>query len=218
MCALNCPAWKLQNSLVVEREVGDDEYTLMVRGLVHLGGCFHPVTNEYRGPPHRKLVDRHVRNWMQSRSDFPEEEEKALSCMVAFVNRFDGSMVHRYVRMVPEERRIALAPPQRRRGGIGVWSREEVAAEIDRQGMTDTIRSQVDAAMALSDVREFLEQEKEKGKGANHSEKKGTHDSGKENLVNSGKRENLLKKRVENHEKGKIESRFRVKFVHLFCP
>ena len=206
MCALNCPAWKLQNSLVVEREVGDDEYTLMVRGLVHLGGCFHPVTNEYRGPPHRKLVDRHVRNWMQSRSDFPEEEEKALSCMVAFVNRFDGSMVHRYVRMVPEERRIALAPPQRRRGGIGVWSREEVAAEIDRQGMTDTIRSQVDAAMALSDAREFLERKGEKGKGANHSKEKekGTQSSGKENsrnFVNSEKRENLLKKRVENHEK-----------------
>ena len=212
MCAaLNCPAWKLQNSLVVEREVGDDEYTLMVRGLVHLGGCFHPVTNEYRGPPHRKLVDRHVRNWMQSRSDFPEEEEKALSCMVAFVNRFDGSMVHRYVRMVPEERRIALAPPQYRRGGIGVWSREEVAAEIDRQGMTDTIRSQVDAAMALSDAREFLEHKREKEKEADHSrsshsrkKEKGTQSSGKENsrnFVNSERRENLLKKRVENHEK-----------------
>ena len=145
---------------------------------------------------------------MQSRSDFPEEEEKALSCMVAFVNRFDGSMVHRYVRMVPEERRIALAPPQRRRGGIGVWSREEVAAEIDRQGMTDTIRSQVDAAMALSDAREFLEHKGEKEKEADHSrkkeKKKGTQSSGKENsriFVNSERRENLLKKRVENHEK-----------------
>jgi hypothetical protein len=113
--------------------------------------------------------------------------------------------------MVPEERRIALAPPQRRRGGIGVWSREEVAAEIDRQGMTDTIRSQVDAAMALSDAREFLEHKREKEKGTNHSrtshsreKEEGTQSSGKENsrnFVNSEKRENLLKKRVENHEK-----------------
>jgi hypothetical protein len=111
--------------------------------------------------------------------------------------------------MVPEERRIALAPPQRRRGGIGVWSREEVAAEIDRQGMTDTIRSQVDAAMALSDAREFLEHKGEREKEADHSrkkekKKKGTQSSGKENsrnFANSERRENLLKKRVENHEK-----------------
>eukprot|EP00978_Attheya_sp_CCMP212_P035770 scaffold157673_cov60-Attheya_sp.AAC.1 len=37
MCAaLNCPAWRLQNSLVAPRRLGDDEYTAMVRGLVYL--------------------------------------------------------------------------------------------------------------------------------------------------------------------------------------
>eukprot|EP00978_Attheya_sp_CCMP212_P026769 scaffold88617_cov63-Attheya_sp.AAC.5 len=36
---------------------------------------------------------------MQSRSNFPEKEEQALSSMVAFVNRFDGSLVHRFVPM-----------------------------------------------------------------------------------------------------------------------
>eukprot|EP00978_Attheya_sp_CCMP212_P042688 scaffold264778_cov30-Attheya_sp.AAC.1 len=55
--------------------------------------------------------------------------------MVAFVNRFDRSLVHRFVPMVPEERRLALAPPRHRRGGgIGAWSRDEVASEISRLG------------------------------------------------------------------------------------
>eukprot|EP00978_Attheya_sp_CCMP212_P006288 scaffold14239_cov58-Attheya_sp.AAC.2 len=99
----------------------------MVRGLVYLAGCFHPKTNEFVGAHHPKMVDRQVQNWLDSRELYPEEEEKALSCMVAFVNRFDGSLVHRFVPMVPEERRLALAPPRRRRGGgIGAWSRDEV--------------------------------------------------------------------------------------------
>jgi hypothetical protein len=112
MCAaLNCPAWRLQNSLVAPKRLGDDEYTAMVRGLVHLAGCFHPETNEYIGDTHPKMVDQHIRTWMRSKELYPDEEEKALSCMVAFVNRFDGSLVHRIVPMVPEERRLALAPP-----------------------------------------------------------------------------------------------------------
>eukprot|EP00978_Attheya_sp_CCMP212_P042474 scaffold259471_cov35-Attheya_sp.AAC.1 len=65
----------------------------MVRDLVYLAGCFHPTTNEFVGAPHPKMVDRQVRNWLDSRELYPEEEEKALSCMVAFVNRFDGSLV-----------------------------------------------------------------------------------------------------------------------------
>eukprot|EP00978_Attheya_sp_CCMP212_P021251 scaffold61909_cov47-Attheya_sp.AAC.1 len=149
MCAaLNCPAWHLQNSLVAPGRLGDDEYAVMVRGLVYLAGCFHPKTNEFVGAPHPKMVDRQVRNWLDSRELYPEEEEKALSCMVAFVNRFDGSLVHHFVPMVPEERRLALAPPWRHRGGgIGTWSRDEVASEIARLGMTDAIRSQADASM-----------------------------------------------------------------------
>eukprot|EP00978_Attheya_sp_CCMP212_P037580 scaffold178818_cov36-Attheya_sp.AAC.1 len=92
------------------------------------------------------MVERQVQNWLNSRELYPEEEEKALSCMVAFVNRFDGSLVHRFIPMVPEERRLALAPPRRRRGGgIGTWSLDEVASEIARLGMTDAIRSQADA-------------------------------------------------------------------------
>eukprot|EP00978_Attheya_sp_CCMP212_P023252 scaffold70812_cov67-Attheya_sp.AAC.2 len=59
MCAaLNCPAWRLQNSLVAPRRLGDDEYTVMVRGLVYLAGCFHPTTNEFVGSPHPKMVER----------------------------------------------------------------------------------------------------------------------------------------------------------------
>eukprot|EP00978_Attheya_sp_CCMP212_P034857 scaffold148618_cov50-Attheya_sp.AAC.1 len=80
------------------------------------------------------MVERQVRNWLDSRELYPEEEEKALSCMVAFVNRFNGSLVHRFVPMVPEERRLALAPPRRRRGGggIGAWSLDEVASDWAR--------------------------------------------------------------------------------------
>jgi GNAT superfamily N-acetyltransferase len=185
MCAaLNCPAWRLQNSLVAPTSLGDDEYTAMVRGLVHLAGCFHPETNEYIGAPHPKMVDRHIRTWMESKELYPDEEEKALSCMVAFVNRFDGSLVHRFVPMVPEERRLALAPPRRRRG-IGAWSFEEVSAEIGRLGMTDAIRSQADASMARSDAREFLEK---KGKQKEKSGFEGRRDgsSGKENWENPG--------------------------------
>eukprot|EP00978_Attheya_sp_CCMP212_P041156 scaffold232337_cov26-Attheya_sp.AAC.1 len=57
MCALNCPAWSLQDSLVASVVSVDDEYTAMVRGLVHLAGCFHPETNAYQGAPHSKMVD-----------------------------------------------------------------------------------------------------------------------------------------------------------------
>eukprot|EP00978_Attheya_sp_CCMP212_P023622 scaffold72709_cov47-Attheya_sp.AAC.1 len=82
----------------------------MIRGLVHLAGCFHSTTNAYQGGPHPKMVDRNIRLWMRSRSDCPEEEEQALnlSSMVAFVNHFDGSLVHRFVPMVPLERRKIL--------------------------------------------------------------------------------------------------------------
>eukprot|EP00978_Attheya_sp_CCMP212_P033003 scaffold131291_cov35-Attheya_sp.AAC.1 len=51
MCAaLNCPVWRLQNSLVAPRRLGDDddEYTAMVRGLVYLAGCFHPTIKKIR--------------------------------------------------------------------------------------------------------------------------------------------------------------------------
>eukprot|EP00978_Attheya_sp_CCMP212_P002182 scaffold4468_cov22-Attheya_sp.AAC.1 len=79
MCAaLNCPAWRLQNSLIAPKRLGDDKYTAMVRGLVYLAGCFHPKMNEFVGAPHPKMVDRHIRNWMESRGLYPEEEEKAL--------------------------------------------------------------------------------------------------------------------------------------------
>eukprot|EP00978_Attheya_sp_CCMP212_P016867 scaffold44517_cov47-Attheya_sp.AAC.1 len=49
MCALNCHAWSLQDSLVASVESADDEYTAMIRGLVQLAGCFHPMPNAYRG-------------------------------------------------------------------------------------------------------------------------------------------------------------------------
>eukprot|EP00978_Attheya_sp_CCMP212_P010588 scaffold25751_cov57-Attheya_sp.AAC.1 len=158
MYALNCPAWSLQNSLVASVESADDEYTAMIRGLVHLAGCFHPTTNAYQGAPHPKMVDRNIRRWMRSKSDFPEEEEQALSSMVAFVNRFDGSLVHRFVPMVPLERTTIL---EKRTSalhtrGRSVWSQEFVASEIACLGMTEKIRVQADAAIARSDAREFL--------------------------------------------------------------
>eukprot|EP00978_Attheya_sp_CCMP212_P014252 scaffold36233_cov58-Attheya_sp.AAC.3 len=67
MCALNCPAWSLQNSLVASVESADDEYTTMIRGLVHLAGCFHLTTNAYQGAPHPKMVDRNIWRWMRSK-------------------------------------------------------------------------------------------------------------------------------------------------------
>ena len=79
----------------------DDEYTVMVCRLVYLAGCFHPETNTFQGIPHPKMVDRNIWLWMQSKADFLEEEEQALLSMVAFVNRFDGSLMHRFVPMVP---------------------------------------------------------------------------------------------------------------------
>eukprot|EP00978_Attheya_sp_CCMP212_P007687 scaffold17867_cov34-Attheya_sp.AAC.1 len=173
----------------------------MVRGLVYLAGCFHPKTNEFVGAPHPKMVDRQVRNWLESRELYPEEEENSLSCMVAFVNRFDGSLVHRFVPMVPEERRLALAPPRRLRGGgIGAWSHDEVASEIARLGMTDAIRSQADASMAQSDAREFLEKKKKREEKKEFQEWKEEFQerregsSGKENSENSGnlEKENLV--------------------------
>eukprot|EP00978_Attheya_sp_CCMP212_P005442 scaffold12207_cov42-Attheya_sp.AAC.2 len=108
MCALNCPAWSLLDSLVASVESADDEYTAMIRRLVHLAWCFHPMTKAYQGAPHPKMVDRNIRLWMQSRSDFPEEEEQALSSMVAFVNRFDGSLMHHFVPMECMEGRYSF--------------------------------------------------------------------------------------------------------------
>jgi hypothetical protein len=72
--------------------------------------------------------------------------------MVAFVNLFDGSLVHCFVLMDPEERTLALAQPWRRLcrgGGIGVWSHEEVASEIACMGMTEAIWSQVDESSEI---------------------------------------------------------------------
>eukprot|EP00978_Attheya_sp_CCMP212_P027761 scaffold93832_cov47-Attheya_sp.AAC.2 len=130
MCALNCPAWSLQDSLVAPVESADDEYTAMIHGLVHLAGCFHPTTNAYKGAPHPKMMDRNIRHWMRSMSDFPEEEEQALLSMVAI------SAHHTR--------------------GMSVWSQEFVATEIARLGLTEKIRAQADAAIAQLDAREFL--------------------------------------------------------------
>jgi hypothetical protein len=63
---------------------------MMVHGLVYLAGCFHPETNAFQGIPYAKMVDQNIRLWMQSKVNFPEEEEQALLSMVAFVNHFDG--------------------------------------------------------------------------------------------------------------------------------
>eukprot|EP00978_Attheya_sp_CCMP212_P037001 scaffold171651_cov63-Attheya_sp.AAC.1 len=159
MCALNCPAWSLQNSLVASVELSNDEYTAMICRLVHLAGCFYPTTNAYQGTPHPKMVDRNIQLWMRSRSDFPEEEEQALSSMVAFVNRCYGSLVHHFVLMVPLERRKILEKriPVLHTRGKSVWSQEFVADEIACLGMTEKIRAQVvDAAVARSDAWEFL--------------------------------------------------------------
>jgi hypothetical protein len=41
------------------------------------------------------MVEHIVRLWwMQSNSNYPEEEEKAILNIVAFLNRFDGSFMH----------------------------------------------------------------------------------------------------------------------------
>eukprot|EP00978_Attheya_sp_CCMP212_P008370 scaffold19715_cov54-Attheya_sp.AAC.2 len=148
MCALNCPAWSLQDSLVASVESADDGYTTMIRGLVHLAGCFHPTTNAYQGAPHPKMMDRNIRLWMQSRSDFPEEEEQDLSSMVAFVNRFDGSLVHHFVPMVPLERREIL---EKRISALHTHGKS-----VAHLGMMEKIRVQVDATVAQLDAREFL--------------------------------------------------------------
>eukprot|EP00978_Attheya_sp_CCMP212_P013706 scaffold34473_cov72-Attheya_sp.AAC.2 len=151
MCALNCPAWSLQDSLVASVVSADDEYTAMIHKLVHLAGCFHhPEVNAYQGDPHSKMVDRNIRLWMQSRADFPEEEEQALSSMVAFVNRFDGSLVHRFVPIVPTERRKILEKRMSalHTRGKSVWSQDFVANKIACLGMTEKIRAQVNAAVA----------------------------------------------------------------------
>jgi hypothetical protein len=85
---------------------------------------------------------------MESKVDFQEEEEQALdSTMVAFVNRFDGSLVHRFVPMVPLERRRIL---EKRTSAlhtrsVSVWSQEFVADEIASLGMTEKIWAQADA-------------------------------------------------------------------------
>jgi hypothetical protein len=157
MCALNCPAWSLQDLLVAPVVLADDKYTAMIQGLVHLGRYFHPKINVYMGDPHQKMVDRNIRRWMQSKADFPEEEEQALSSMVAFVNRFNGSLVHHFVPMVPLEKRRIL---EKRTSAlhtrsVSVWSQEFVADEIAHLGMTEKIRVQADAAVARSDAREF---------------------------------------------------------------
>jgi hypothetical protein len=146
MCALNGPAWRLQNSLVAPERLGDDEYTAMVCRLVHLATrCFHPKTNKFLGAPHPKMVDHHIRRWMESREPYCKEEKKALSCMVALCASVcsHGSGGNR----------LTLAPPRHHCGGeIGVWSRKEVASDIARLGMTVAIWSQVDATMARLDA------------------------------------------------------------------
>jgi hypothetical protein len=112
MWALNCPAWRLQDSLLAAPPVvsANDKYTAMVWGLMHLAGCFHPDTHEFLGAPHPKMVECNVWLWVQrSKSQYPEKEEKACSNMVAFVNPLHGSFVHRFVSMVLLKRRLALA-------------------------------------------------------------------------------------------------------------
>jgi hypothetical protein len=57
MCALNCPVWSLQDSLVAPVVLVNDEYTAMIRGLVR----FHSKTNVYMGAPHPEMVDWNIR-------------------------------------------------------------------------------------------------------------------------------------------------------------
>eukprot|EP00978_Attheya_sp_CCMP212_P005078 scaffold11223_cov57-Attheya_sp.AAC.3 len=107
------------------------------------------------------MMDWNIWLWMQSKADFPEEEEQALSSMVAFVNHFDGILVHCFVPMVPLERGKILEKRMSalHTRGKSVWSQEFVANEIFcLLGMTEKIRAQVIAAVAQSDAREFLSQ------------------------------------------------------------
>eukprot|EP00978_Attheya_sp_CCMP212_P000078 scaffold156_cov33-Attheya_sp.AAC.2 len=150
MCAaLNCPAWRLQNSLVAPRRLGDDEYTAMVRGLVYLAGCFHPTTNEFAGSPHPKMVERQGA-LSRGRGEGPLMygglcEPVRRKSRASFRSHGSGG----------KKSRLGSASRRRHGGGIGAWSRDEVASEIARLGMTDAIRSQADASMAQSDAREF---------------------------------------------------------------
>eukprot|EP00978_Attheya_sp_CCMP212_P034118 scaffold141521_cov66-Attheya_sp.AAC.1 len=78
MCALNCPAWHLQDSSVVPVVAADDEYTAMIHGLgVYLSECFHEETNDFQAPD-LKLVDCKMRLWMLNKADLPELEEQSL--------------------------------------------------------------------------------------------------------------------------------------------
>jgi hypothetical protein len=70
MCALKCPAWRLQDLLVDPVVSADYKYTAIVQGgLVYLAGCFHPDTNEFLGVPHPQMVEHNIRLWMQSMSN-----------------------------------------------------------------------------------------------------------------------------------------------------
>eukprot|EP00978_Attheya_sp_CCMP212_P001432 scaffold3002_cov64-Attheya_sp.AAC.5 len=64
MYALNCPVWHLQDTLVAPVVLADDEYTVMVCGLLYLAGRFHLETSAFQWIPHPKMVDKIIRLWM----------------------------------------------------------------------------------------------------------------------------------------------------------
>jgi hypothetical protein len=107
MCALNCLAWCLQDSLVLVPVVAaNDKYTAMIHGLVYLSECVHEETATIQGVHGLKSADeRTPRLWMLNKADSLElGEEQALASIVAYMNCFDGSLLHHFLLILPPER------------------------------------------------------------------------------------------------------------------
>eukprot|EP00978_Attheya_sp_CCMP212_P012885 scaffold32178_cov54-Attheya_sp.AAC.3 len=152
MYTFKCPAWHLQDQLAVPVMVADNEYTTMIRGLVYLSWCFQEETNAFQAP-NLKLVDWKTQLWMLNKVDSPELEEQSLASIIAYVNHFDGSLIHQCVKMVPLERRSITVVCH---SGFVVWSQEKVAEVIVHLGMMEKIWAQAPYCGYLL-LREYCE-------------------------------------------------------------
>eukprot|EP00978_Attheya_sp_CCMP212_P021324 scaffold62068_cov28-Attheya_sp.AAC.1 len=113
----------------------------MIHGRVYLSECFHEETNTIQGAPDLKLVDEKTQLWMLNKADSPELEEQALASIIAYMNRFDGSLVHRFVPMLPPERRFFHVICHQ---GFVMWSHDEVADVVAHQSVDLTVGSLLD--------------------------------------------------------------------------
>lgn len=86
---------------------------------------------------------------MLKKVNSPELKEQSLASIVAYINCFDGSLIHRFVKMVPLERRYVNDVCH---CGFVVWSQEEVAEVIACLGMMEKIWAKVAATLAAADA------------------------------------------------------------------